>query len=114
MVCTSAPSADEASALATRALSPTLTASCGRAGAAVELQDISVASRVLGHFPGFCKAEQRAGDILAELGVLTQGRQACIIKLLQVSASVPQLEECIEEPQGQGFTSPNYPRGTPG
>lgn len=95
--------------LATHAFYPIVRAFCSQAGVDMELKDISVAGRVLAHFPEFLKEEQRAGDFLQELGKLAQGGDANIIKLPNISASVPQLKECIAELQGQGFAVPNYP-----
>jgi len=100
---------DEAPMLATHALYPIIKAFCSQAGVEMELKDISVAGRVLALFPDMLKEDQRAGDFLAELGRLAQSGQANIIKLPNVSASVPQLKECIAELQGQGFAIPNYP-----
>ena len=98
---------DEAPMLATHALYPIIRAFCAQAGVEMELKDISVAGRVLALFPEMLK-EQR-GDFLAELGRLAQSGKANIIKLPNVSASVPQLKECIAELQSQGFAIPNYP-----
>jgi len=75
----------------------------------VELKDISVAGRVLANFPEFLKEEQRMDDILTELGKLAQSGQANIIKLPNISASIPQLKECIAELQAKGYAVPNYP-----
>ena len=75
----------------------------------VELKDISVAGRVLAHFSDLLKADQQTADTLAELGVLAQTGDASIITLPNVSASVPQLKECIRELQSQGFALPEYP-----
>jgi len=75
----------------------------------VELKDISVAGRVIAQFPDFLTPEQRTGDILSELGEMAQRGVANIIKLPNVSASVPQLKECIKELQSQGYALPDYP-----
>ena len=100
---------DEAPMLATHALYPIIKAFCSQAGVEMDLKDISVAGRVLALFPERLQEEQRTGDFLAELGRLAQSGQANIIKLPNVSASVPQLKECIAELQGQGFAIPSYP-----
>jgi isocitrate dehydrogenase len=100
---------DEAPMLATHAFYPIVKAFCGHAGVAVELKDISVAGRVLAQFPDCLKDDQKTADILAELGLLAQSGKANIIKLPNISASVPQLKECIKELQGQGFAVPDYP-----
>merc|ERR1719343_1810025 len=100
---------DEAPMLATHAFYPIVKAFCGHAGVAVELKDISVAGRVLAQFPDCLREDQKMDDILGELGKLAQSGQANIIKLPNVSASVPQLKECIKELQGQGFAVPDYP-----
>ena len=100
---------DEAPMLATHALYPIIKAFCSQASVEMELKDISVAGRVLALFPERLQEQQRSGDFLAELGRLAQSGQANIIKLPNVSASVPQLKECIAELQGQGFAIPSYP-----
>ncbi|CAE8699591.1 unnamed protein product [Polarella glacialis] len=100
---------DEAPMLATHAFYPIVKAFCSQAGVDIELKDISVASRVLALFPDYLKAEQKMEDILSELGELAQSGKANIIKLPNISASIPQLKECIAELQGQGFAIPNYP-----
>jgi len=100
---------DEAPMLATHAFYPIVKAYCRHANVGVELKDISVAGRVLANFPEFLKEEQRMDDILTELGKLAQSGDANIIKLPNVSASIPQLKECIKELQGQGFMLPDYP-----
>jgi len=100
---------DEAPMLATHAFYPIIQGFCSQANVAVELKDISVAGRVLAHFPDFLKEDQRAGDYLQELGQLAQSGKANIIKLPNISASIPQLKECIKELQGKGFALPDYP-----
>jgi len=100
---------DEAPMLATHAFYPIIKAFCAQAGVDMELKDISVAARVLSHFPDFLKEEQRTDDFLGELGLLAQSGKANIIKLPNVSASLPQLKECIAELQSQGFVLPDYP-----
>eukprot|EP00747_Dinoflagellata_sp_TGD_P142620 gnl/TRDRNA2_/TRDRNA2_176270_c0_seq1.p1 gnl/TRDRNA2_/TRDRNA2_176270_c0~~gnl/TRDRNA2_/TRDRNA2_176270_c0_seq1.p1 ORF type:complete len:759 (+),score=227.76 gnl/TRDRNA2_/TRDRNA2_176270_c0_seq1:77-2353(+) len=100
---------DEAPMLATHAFYPIIRAFCSQTGVDVELKDISVAGRVLGLFPDYLKEEQKVGDILSEVGKLCQMGEANVIKLPNVSASVPQLKECIAELQSQGFALPDYP-----
>merc|ERR1719191_1226098 len=100
---------DEAPMLATHAFYPIIKAFCGHADIDVQLKDISVAGRVLSHFPDYLKEDQKMDDILSELGKLCQSGNANVIKLPNVSCSVPQLKECIKELQGQGFALPDYP-----
>merc|ERR1719343_128336 len=100
---------DEAPMLATHAFFPMVKAFCQHANVDVELKDISVAGRVLAHFPECLTDAQKTNDILAELGKLAQSGDANIIKLPNVSASIPQLKECIKELQSQGFAVPDYP-----
>jgi len=100
---------DEAPMLATHAFYPIVKAFCSQANVAMELKDISVAGRVLAQFPDFLKEEQKMHDILSELGKLAESGQANIIKLPNISASIPQLKECIAELQSQGFAVPDYP-----
>ncbi|HPR82870.1 MAG TPA: NADP-dependent isocitrate dehydrogenase, partial [Pontiellaceae bacterium] len=100
---------DEAPALATQSLLPIIEAFTSAAGVAVEPRDISLAGRILANFPDFLTAAQRVPDALAELGELTLTPEANIIKLPNISASVPQLKACIAELQAQGFKLPDYP-----
>lgn len=100
---------DEAPALATHSLLPFVNAFAKAANVEVELSDISLAARTLAAFPERLKEEQRVPDTLAELGALTQDPDANIIKLPNISASVPQLVECITELQEQGYDLPDYP-----
>ena len=100
---------DEAPALATHSLLPIIETFAGAAGVAVETRDISLAGRILAQFPERLTDAQRVGDALAELGELTQSPMANIIKLPNISASVPQLKEAIAELQGQGYDLPDYP-----
>jgi len=106
---------DEAPMLATYYLLPIIKAFTAPAGVKVETRDISLAGRILAHFPEFLTEEQRIGDHLAELGELSQTREANIIKLPNISASVPQLKAAISELQQQGYNLPDYPEtaGTP-
>jgi isocitrate dehydrogenase len=101
---------DEAPALATYSLLPIVQAFSKHAGIAVETRDISLAGRILAHFPEVLTAEQRIGDHLAELGALATQPEANIIKLPNISASVPQLNEAIAELQAKGYALPNYPQ----
>lgn len=100
---------DEAPALATYSLLPIVKAFAKHAGIAVETRDISVAARILAAFPEFLKPEQRIADHLAELGALTLKPEANIIKLPNVSASVPQLKDAIKELRAHGYAVPDYP-----
>lgn len=100
---------DEAPALATYSLLPILNAFTSAAGVEIEASDISLASRILAAFPEKLRPEQQAPDALAELGALTLKPEANIVKLPNVSASIPQLKAAISELQGQGFDIPNYP-----
>ena len=100
---------DEAPALATESLLPIIEAFVAPAGVELELRDISLAGRVIAQFPDRLTDEQRASDALAELGVLATEPEANIIKLPNVSASVPQLKATIAELQSQGFALPDYP-----
>ncbi len=100
---------DEAPALATYSLLPIVQAFTKHAGIAVETRDISLAGRILAVFADKLPAAQRIGDHLAELGALTLKPEANIIKLPNISASVPQLKEAIAELQAHGFAVPDYP-----
>ncbi|HTQ36180.1 MAG TPA: NADP-dependent isocitrate dehydrogenase [Steroidobacteraceae bacterium] len=100
---------DEAPMLATYSLLPIVQAWTRTAGVTVETRDISLAGRVLAAFPDFLGAGQRCNDDLAELGRLATTPDANIIKLPNISASVPQLLEAIRELQGQGYALPDYP-----
>ena len=100
---------DEAPALATHSLLPILRAFAGAAEIEIEARDISLAGRVLAQFPDRLAQEQRVADALAELGELAQEPEGNIIKLPNISASVPQLKAAIEELQGKGYELPDYP-----
>ena len=100
---------DEAPALATYSFLPIVQAFVKHAGVAVDLRDISLAGRLLANFPDFLTAEQRVGDALAELGALTLQPEANIIKLPNISASIPQLKDAIRELQSKGYPLPDYP-----
>ena len=100
---------DEAPALATYSLLPIVKAYTAAAGVAVETRDISLSGRVLAAFPDYLSEEQRIGDALAELGELAKQPEANIIKLPNISASVPQLIATIRELQAKGYQLPDYP-----
>src|SRR5882762_3446622 len=100
---------DEAPALATYSLLPIVQAFTKHAGINIETRDISVAARILAAFSDLLPAEQRAPDALAELGALTLKPEANIIKLPNISASVPQLKEAIAELQAHGYKLPDFP-----
>ena len=99
---------DEAPLLATYSFLPIVQAYAAKAGVEVETRDISLAGRILATFPENLTEEQRIGDALAELGELAKTPEANIIKLPNISASVPQLEGAIAELQAQGFDVPDY------
>ncbi len=100
---------DEAPALATYSLLPIIQAFTSGSGIKLETRDISLAARILAAFPDQLTAEQQMPDHLAELGELTQSPEANIIKLPNISASVPQLQAAIRELQDQGYALPNFP-----
>ena len=100
---------DEAPALATHSLLPILQAYAGKAGVDIETRDISLAARVLAQFPDHLSEDQRVPDALTELGELARTPQANIIKLPNVSASLPQLKAAIAELQSAGYPVPDYP-----
>ncbi len=100
---------DEAPALATYSLLPIIQSFTASSGIDVDTRDISLAGRIIANFPEYLTAEQRIGDALAELGELATTPQANIIKLPNISASVPQLHAAIKELQAKGYALPNYP-----
>ena len=100
---------DEAPALATYSLLPIVQAFTAVSGVEVETRDISLAGRVIANFPQYLTEEQRIGDALTELGELANTPEANIIKLPNISASVPQLQAVIKELQQKGYALPNYP-----
>lgn len=100
---------DEAPALATYSLLPIVQAFTHSAGVDVETRDISLSGRILANFPEFLEKEQRVPDALAELGTLASQPEANIIKLPNISASLPQLREAIKELRSLGFDVPLYP-----
>ncbi|WP_211336103.1 NADP-dependent isocitrate dehydrogenase [Bogoriella caseilytica] len=100
---------DEAPMLATHSLLPIVEAYAAPAGVEVETRDISLAGRVIAVFPDYLTEDQRIGDHLAELGELAKTPEANIIKLPNISASVPQLKAAVAELQAQGYALPDYP-----
>ncbi len=99
---------DEAPLLATHSFLPIVKAFTKSADIEIEVPDISLAGRILANFPGYLNDDQKVPDALGELGELAAKPEANIIKLPNISASVPQLEEAISELQKQGFALPNY------
>lgn len=100
---------DEAPALATRSLLPIIQAFTKSSGIVIETRDISLAGRIIANFPEYLSEEKRIGDALAELGELAKTPQANIIKLPNISASIPQLKAAITELQAEGYALPDYP-----
>ncbi|MFE5212551.1 NADP-dependent isocitrate dehydrogenase [Streptomyces sp. NPDC056600] len=100
---------DEAPALATYSFLPVVRAYAAQAGVPVETRDISLAGRILALFPEYLREDQRIPDALAELGELAKTPEANIIKLPNISASIPQLKAAVAELQAQGYELPNYP-----
>ncbi|CAB0592595.1 NADP-dependent isocitrate dehydrogenase [Corynebacterium diphtheriae] len=102
-------STDEAPLLATYSLKPVVEAFASTAGIEVETRDISLAGRILAQFPDYLNEDQKVDDALAELGELAKTPEANIIKLPNISASLPQLKAAIAELKAQGFALPEYP-----
>jgi isocitrate dehydrogenase len=100
---------DEAPMLATYSFLPIINAFSKAAGVAVELRDISLAGRILAVFPDYLTPQQKQADALSELGELAKTPEANIIKLPNISASLPQIQEAVKELQSQGYKLPNYP-----
>src|ERR687891_2393175 len=100
---------DEAPMLATYSFLPIINAFSKAAGVSVELRDISLAGRILAVFPEYLTPEQKQSDDLAELGELAKTPEANIIKLPNISASIPQIKGAIKELQSQGYKVPDYP-----
>jgi isocitrate dehydrogenase len=100
---------DEAPALATYSFLPIVKAFTKSSGISIETKDISLAGRILASFPDFLNEDQKQTDALAELGELVKQPDANIIKLPNISASIPQLKEAIKELQSKGYTIPDYP-----
>ena len=100
---------DEAPALATRSFLPIVKAFTKSSNIEIEVKDISLSSRILANFSDYLKPEQQVEDALAFLGDFAKNPEANIIKLPNISASVPQLKEAILELQDKGYALPNYP-----
>ncbi|WP_434922705.1 NADP-dependent isocitrate dehydrogenase [Glutamicibacter sp. PAEs-4] len=100
---------DEAPMLATHSFLPIVEAFASTAGVELETRDISLAGRIIATFPDYVTEEQRIGDALAELGDLAKTPEANIIKLPNISASIPQLKAAIAELQAAGYALPDYP-----
>jgi isocitrate dehydrogenase len=100
---------DEAPALATHSLLPILRAFANETGIDFQLKDISLAGRILAHFPDVLQPEQQVPDALSELGGLATRPEANIVKLPNISASIPQLQTAIQELQAKGFPIPDFP-----
>ncbi|HCK08494.1 MAG TPA: NADP-dependent isocitrate dehydrogenase, partial [Candidatus Latescibacteria bacterium] len=100
---------DEAPALATYSLLPIIKAFTEAAGIGIETRDISLSGRIIANFPEKLTDEQRIGDALAELGELAKTPEANIVKLPNISASIPQLTATIKELQDNGYQIPDYP-----
>ena len=100
---------DEAPMLATYSFLPIINAFSKAAGVAIELRDISLAGRILAVFPDYLTPQQKQADALSELGELAKTPEANIIKLPNISASLPQIQEAVKELQGQGYKLPDYP-----
>jgi len=100
---------DEAPALATHSFLPIVQAFTNSSGIEIETKDISLAARILATFPDYIEKDQQVSDDLAILGDMAKSPDANIIKLPNISASIPQLKEAIEELQSKGFNIPSYP-----
>src|SRR5690625_5041341 len=100
---------DQAPMLATHSFLPIVQGYTKSANIEIEVADISLAGRILANFPEFLKDDQKISDALAELGALAKTPEANIIKLPNISASIPQLNAAIKELQSKGYQVPNYP-----
>ncbi|MEK6762567.1 MAG: NADP-dependent isocitrate dehydrogenase [Nitrospirota bacterium] len=100
---------DEAPMLATYSFLPIINAFSKAAGVAIELRDISLAGRILAVFPDYLTPQQKQADALSELGELAKTPEANIIKLPNISASLPQIQEAVKELRSQGYMLPDYP-----
>ena len=100
---------DEAPALATYSFLPIVNAFSKQAGVKIVLKDISLAARILSQFPSYLTEDQIVSDDLNYLGQLAKSHEANIIKLPNISASVPQLKAAIKELQSKGYSIPSYP-----
>ena len=103
---------DEAPALASYALLPILRAFCKGTGVEIETADISLAGRIVANFPEGLQQDQKIPDELTRLGELAKTPEANIVKLPNISASIPQLRDAIAELQGKGYPNPDYPART--
>ena len=103
---------DEAPMLATHSFLPIVQSFTSPAGVEIETKDISLAGRIIANLGEYLTDDQQIGDALAELGELAKTPEANIIKLPNVSASIPQLEAAIKELQEKGYNLPNYPAAT--
>ena len=100
---------DEAPALATHSLLPIIRAFTQSSGVVMEKKDISLAGRILANFPDYLNEDQKQNDALSELGELAKTPDANIIKLPNISASIPQLTSAIKELQDRGYAVPDFP-----
>ncbi|MEQ9287310.1 MAG: NADP-dependent isocitrate dehydrogenase [Cyclobacteriaceae bacterium] len=100
---------DEAPALATQSLLPIVEAFTGPSGIVIETRDISLAGRIIANFPDYLTEDQQISDALTELGDLAKKPEANIVKLPNISASIPQLQEAIKELQAKGYALPDFP-----
>ena len=100
---------DEAPALATYSFLPIVKAFAKKADIGIKVKDISLAGRILANFPDYLEEDQRVADALAELGEMTHKPDTNIIKLPNISASIPQLQAAIGELQSKGYNIPNFP-----
>src|SRR3954454_14878 len=100
---------DEAPLLATYSFLPVVSAFASTAGVEVQTRDISLAGRIIAQFPDSLTDEQRLDDALAELGELAKRPEANIIKLPNISASIPQLKAAVKELRAKGYELPDYP-----
>lgn len=100
---------DEAPALATQSLLPIVEAFTGPSGIVIETRDISLAGRIIANFPDYLTGDQQISDALAELGDLAKKPEANIVKLPNISASIPQLQGAIRELQSKGYALPDFP-----
>lgn len=100
---------DEAPALATRSFLPIVKAFTNSSDIEIETKDISLAARILANFPAYLKEDQKVEDALSQLGELAKKPEANIIKLPNISASVPQLKSAIAELQALGYAVPDFP-----
>jgi len=100
---------DESPMMSTFSLFPIFETFLSKVGVGLQLSDISLAGRILARFPEYLTEEQRVEDALASLGELVQQPHANVMKLPNISASIPQIQACIAELQSKGYAVPNYP-----